>query len=344
MALPIQPFIEPMLSEAEDDIPRGEGWIYEPKWDGFRSIVFRDGDAVHLQSRKGQPLERYFPELVEALKQALPERSVVDGEIILPTPRGLDFEALGQRLHPAASRVNKLAKETPSAFVAFDVLALGDEDLRETPLKERRLRLEKAVKDTGQVFITPQTRSPDEAKRWFIDFEGAGLDGVIAKREELTYRPGQRVMVKIKHQRTVDCVVGGYRVHKHGGVGSLLLGLYDEHGVFHHVGHTASFKAKERVQLLELLKPLEGGKSFGEGRTPGAPSRWNAGKDLAEWTPLQPTLVCEVHFDYLQGDRFRHAATFVRWRQDKAPQDCTYDQIQRPEGFSLDAVKRSGGA
>ena len=341
MSLPFSPPVEPMLAELTEGIPEGAGFLYEPKWDGFRAVVFRDGEQVHLQSRKLQPLERYFPELVDSLKHSLPERCVVDGEIIIASPKGLDFDALLQRIHPAASRIQKLAKETPSSFVAFDLLAIGDEDLREIPLKERRARLERAVPSSEKVFVTPMTTDPKEAATWFRDYEGAGCDGVIAKREELTYVSGERVMAKIKHLRTVDCVVGGYRTHKNGGVGSLLLGLYDEHGVLHHVGHTSSFSAKERVKLLEQLKPLEGGKSFGEGRTPGAISRWSgaSGKDLSDWTALTPSLVCEVTFDYLQGPRFRHAATFQRWRVDKAPTDCTYDQIQRPEAFSLDRVR-----
>lgn len=341
MTLPLQPFIEPMLSEAEDEIPVGDGWRYEPKYDGFRALVFRDGEKVHLQSRKGQPLERYFPELLPLLQSALPERAVIDGEIIMPTPHGLDFDTLQLRLHPAASRVQKLSKETPAAFVAFDVLAIDDEDLRELPLDERRRRLLTSLKPTDEVFVTPQATDVAQAKTWFHEFEGAGLDGVIAKKGDLRYRAGERVMVKVKHLRTVDCVVGGYRVHKHGGVGSLLLGLYDEHGTLHHVGHTSSFKAKERKELLTQLEPLKGGVSFGSGRTPGAPSRWNSGKELAEWVPLTPTLVCEVTFDYLQGERFRHAATFVRWRSDKAPQACKYDQIQRPEKFSLSQLTRA---
>jgi len=342
MALPLRPFIEPMLSEAEDEIPSGPGWRYEPKWDGFRALVFRDGESIHLQSRKGQPLERYFPELLPALAEALPPRAVVDGEIVVAGPRGLDFDALSQRIHPAASRIQRLSKQTPAAFVAFDLLALGDDDLREQPFSERRSRLETAIRETEQIFVTPQTPSREDARRWFEEFEGAGLDGVVAKREDLRYRPGERVMVKVKHLRTVDCVVGGYRKHKQGGIGSLLLGLYDERGILDHVGHTSSFKAKERRELEAMLKPLEGGKSFGEGRTPGGPSRWSQGKDLSEWTAVSPKLVCEVTFDYLQGERFRHAATFVRWRRDKAPRDCTYGQIKRPARFALAQVKREG--
>jgi ATP-dependent DNA ligase len=337
MALPLSPSVEPMLSQLEDDVPEGEGWLYEPKWDGFRAIVFRDGDSVHLQSREGKPLERYFPELPPALRTALPERCVVDGEIVLPGPRGLDFDALQQRIHPAASRIEKLSQETPASFVAFDLLALNDQDMRGEPLIARRAALERALTQGPHVFITPQTTSAAKARRWFVEFEGAGMDGVVAKRADLRYQPGARVMVKVKHERTVDCVVGGYRLHKQGGVGSLLLGLHDDQGVLHHVGHTSSFSAKERKQLLERLQPLEGGKSFGEGRTPGEPSRWTSGRDMS-WTPLTPSLVVEVSFDYLQGDRFRHAARLLRWRVDKAPERCTFDQIKLPEHFSLEEV------
>jgi ATP-dependent DNA ligase len=336
MAFPIEPPIEPMLAELQDEIPTGPEWLYEPKWDGFRAIVFRDGDAFHLGSRKGQPLQRYFPELLELFKTALPDRCVLDGEIIIPGPKGLDFDALLQRIHPAASRINRLAQETPASFVAFDLLAVGDEDLRQKPLSERRRRLEQVVKSSLRVAITPQTRDRDEASRWFVDFEGAGLDGVIAKPETIPYVPGERVMVKIKHERTCDCVVGGYRMHKDGqGVGSLLLGLYDDQGVLHHVGHTAAFTAKMRRELLEQVKPLEGKPSFGEGRTPGGPSRWAQGRDVS-WTSLDPKLVCEVKFDYLQGPRFRHAAKLLRWRPDKAPEQCTWKQLEPPKPFDLE--------
>jgi ATP-dependent DNA ligase len=334
--LPFQSPLEPMLALAQDEIPEGEGWAYEPKWDGFRAIVFREGDRVHLCSRNGQPLERYFPEVLVGLQKALPNEIVVDGEIILPGTRGLDFDALSNRIHPAASRVNKLSVETPAGFVAFDCLALGATDLRAFSGTVRREKLLANFQGHGAFFVTPQTMSAVEAKRWFHEFEGAGCDGVIARRQELDYQPGKRVMVKVKHGRTVDVVVGAYRLGKTAGsVGSLLLGLYDESGVLHHVGHTSSFTAKEKKALLEKLKPFEGGTSFGEGRTPDAPSRWNKGKEAPSWVPLQPKLVCEVRYDYLQGPRFRHASTFQRWREDKAPKDCLTSQLLPPNPFSL---------
>jgi ATP-dependent DNA ligase len=340
MSLPVEPPLEPMLSAPEEEIPAGEGWLYEPKWDGFRAIIYREGDRLQIGSRKQQPLERYFPELVTLLKGSLPERAVVDGEIVIAGAKSLDFDALLQRIHPAASRIAKLSQETPSSFVAFDLLALGDEDLRARPFTERRARLAKALAGTERVFLTPQTPDPDTARRWFTEYEGAGLDGIIAKRAEQPYQPGERVMVKVKHHRTADCVVGGYRVQKGGdGVGSLLLGLYDERGVLHHVGHTSGFKAKERRDLREQLRPLEGGVSFGDGRTPGAPSRWSAGKDVS-WTAVSPTLVCEVSFDHLQGDRFRHASRFLRWRPDREPKSCTYAQLLPPHPFSLEKIAR----
>lgn len=338
MALPFAAPLEPMLAEAQPEIPRGAGWRYEPKWDGFRVIVFKDGDSVHLCSRNGQPLERYFPELVELCRAHLPATCIVDGELFVAGPKGLEFETLQMRIHPAASRVNKLSGEFPASLVAFDLLALGEQDLRGKPFSERRALLVNALPATPRVFTTPQTLDPDEAARWFNDFEGAGLDGVIARREELPYAPGERVMVKIKHGRTADCVVGGYRDSKTpGSVGALLLGLYDAEGKLHHVGHTSSFTAKQKKELKTLLAPLEGGESFGQGRTPGGPSRWSSGKDVS-WTPLRPEKVCEVKFDYLQGDRFRHGATFVRWRDDKNPKDCSYAQLLPPKPFSLDAV------
>lgn len=334
--LPFQSPLQPMLSEAQEEIPEGEGWLYEPKWDGFRAIVFRDGEKVHLCSRNGQPLERYFPEVVAGLRKALPPECVVDGEIVLPGPKGLDFEALSQRIHPAPSRIARLSAETPAGYVAFDCLALGAVDLRPLPNAARRQKLLASFQGHGAFFVTPQTMDAAEAKRWFHEFEGAGCDGIIARREGLDYQPGKRVMVKIKHHRTIDCVVGGYRAGKTAGtVGSLLLGLYDEQGVFHHVGHTSSFTAKEKRALVEKLKPLEGGTSFGAGRTPDAPSRWNKGKEGPPWVPVQPKLVCEVRYDYLQGARFRHASTFQRWREDKAPKDCLTAQLLPPNPFSL---------
>jgi len=343
--LPFAPPLEPMLAEGQEEIPAGEGWTYEPKWDGFRCVVFRDGDDVHLASRNGQPLQRYFPEVVAALKAALPPRCVVDGEVILPGERGLDFDALQARIHPAASRIQKLSVETPAGFVAFDLLALGDDDWRGRRGDERRAELTRAISSSPQVFVTPQTASVETARGWFHDFEGAGCDGVIARRVELPYAPGKRVMVKVKHHRTADVVVGAYREGKtKGTVGSLLLGLFDERGVFHHVGHTSSFTAKERKALKDQLAPLEGGTSFGAGRTPDAPSRWSKRKDgdAPSWVPLTPTLVCEVRYDYLQGPRFRHAATFLRWRTDKAPADCTFAQLLPPHPFSIERIVALG--
>lgn len=342
MALPFASPLEPMLAQAQDTIPEGAGWCYEPKWDGFRAIVFRDGEQVHLCSRRGQPLERYFPELVGALKGALAPCCIVDGEIILPGPRGLDFDALQARIHPAASRIARLAAETPASFVAFDLLGLDAADLRPLPFSERRAKLLAAVRFTEQVFCTPQTADPAVAAGWYRDFEGAGCDGVIARRDELPYRPGERVMVKVKHGRTADCVVGGYREGKtEGTVGALLLGLYDEQGVLHHVGHTSSFTAKQKKALFEQLQPLKGGVSFGQGRTPDAPSRWSKAKgreDAKPWVHLRPELVCEVRYDYTQGPRFRHATTFQRWRTDKRPADCTWSQLLPPNPFSLQRI------
>ncbi|MDP3236759.1 MAG: ATP-dependent DNA ligase [Myxococcales bacterium] len=338
MALAFAPPLEPMLAKANDEIPEGPGWRYEPKWDGFRAIVFRDGDSLELSSRGGRPLARYFPELLEALKAVLPAQCILDGEIILAGAKGLDFEALQSRLHPAASRVNKLALEIPTSFVAFDLLGLGAADLREKPFTERRAGLERLFASTTRVFVTPQTSDPRQAKQWFVDFEGAGCDGVIARREELPYRPGERVMVKVKHGRMADCVVGGYREGKTPGtVGSLLLGLYDETGVLHHVGHTSSFTAKEKKALIQTLAPYLDGQSFGEGRTPDAASRWSPQDDKV-WFKLKPELVCEVRYDFVQSGRFRHATTFQRWRPDRTATSCTYSQLLPPNPFSLDVI------
>ncbi len=336
MTLPFTSPIEPMLCEPQDEIPTGEGWVYEPKWDGFRALPFKDGEKLHLCSRNGQPLERYFPEVVALLAQLPP--CVLDGELFIPTPKGLDFETLQLRIHPAASRVLKLSKETPASFVAFDLLAVGSDDWRQRPFAERRKKLLELVPVTDTLFPTPQTADPKTALDWFNHFEGAGLDGVIARRIDLPYMPGKRVMVKVKHGRTADCVVGGYRAGKaENTVGALLLGMYDDDGVLHHVGHTSSFTAKQKKELVATLGPYEGGTSFGDGRTPGAPSRWSGKKDLS-WTPMRPELVVEVKFDYLQGDRFRHGATFLRWRTDKPPRECSYGQLAPPRPFNLEEV------
>lgn len=323
-----------MLAKLTPEIPGGDGWWYEPKWDGFRTLVFFDGVDPYLQSRDAKPLGRYFPEVVDGLRRELPGPCVLDGEVVIMGGRGLEFDTLQMRLHPAESRVRKLAAETPAAFVAFDLLALGDEDVRGRPFVERRERLETLAGGLrSPVFLSPVTTGIETARDWFERFEGAGFDGVIAKRGAEPYRPGVRSMAKIKHLRTADCVVGGFRWNRGEegkSVGSLLLGLYDDAGVFHHVGHTSSFKADEKRALVGFLRPYLSGDEedgFGTGRTPGAPSRWTGGKDVS-WVRLRPELVCEVTFDYLQGPRFRHAATFRRWRTDKAPGACTFDQLE----------------
>jgi ATP-dependent DNA ligase len=333
-----------MLSKAVADLdalPSGVDFLFEPKWDGFRCIVFRDGDDVELGSRNERPLTRYFPELVEAIKQELPERIVVDGEIVVAAGTGLDFDALQQRIHPAESRVRRLAEETPAAFIAFDLLAIDDDDLMALPFTERRARLETALASVGpSVHLTPVTRSVDQARDWFTRFEGAGLDGVMAKPAEVPYTPDKRVLFKVKHHRTADCVVAGFRRHKDGeGVGSLLLGLFDDDGTLHHVGVAASFKATFRKELAELLAPLQEdalathpwrdwaeAQGVGEGRMPGAVSRWNAQKDLS-WEPVRTERVIEVEFDQLQSGRFRRVARFIRWRPDREPDSCTYAQL-----------------
>jgi ATP-dependent DNA ligase len=339
---PIEPPVEPMLAKLATELPPGEGWLFEPKWDGFRAIVFKDGERVYIQSRDLKPLGRYFPELEGFLRASLPERCVVDGEIVIVGERGLNFDALQMRLHPAASRVQKLAAATPSAFVAFDLLAEGSEDLRKQPQAERRRRLERALGDGSEsVHLTPCSRERTLAQEWFHRFEGAGLDGVVAKHESTTYQPGKRAMVKVKHARTAECVVAGFRWHKQGPgthVGSLLLGLFDAKGALHHVGVTSSFTMAERRRLAQELEPLrqdalrghpwQHWAEMGESqRVPGMQSRWSAGKDLS-WEPLRAERVCEVKYDHLQGDRFRHAAVFLRWRTDKSPADCRYDQLE----------------
>lgn len=342
MDLPVNPPVSPMLAKLVRELPEGDQLVYEPKWDGFRCIVFRDGDEIELGSRNERMLTRYFPELLEPLRRDLPERCVLDGEIVLATPSGLDFDLLQLRIHPASSRVNKLAKETPSSFVAFDLLALGDDDLRERPFSERRAALERALAHAKPpVRLTPATTSPAVAREWFERFEGAGLDGVVAKSVSLPYRPNERVMLKVKHERTCDCVVAGFRWHKDGdGIGSLLLGLYDDERVLHHVGVASSFAAPMRKQLVSELEPYRAdalndhpwrewatAAAAEGGRMPGAPSRWNAKKDLS-WEPLRIELVAEVAYEHLQGDRFRHTARFRHWRHDRDPSSCTYSQLE----------------
>lgn len=338
------PTIAPMLAKLTPEIPEGEGWHFEPKWDGFRCIVFFDGAKVFLQSRDLKPLGRYFPELETSLASVLPHPCVLDGEIVIMGTNGLEFETLQLRLHPAASRVNKLAAETPSDFVAFDLLGEGDEDLRGRPFGERRARLEALIGELPRpLHITPATDDRATAQDWFDRFEGAGFDGVIAKRLGDTYQPNKRIMQKIKHLRTVDCVVGGYRWNKGEegkSIGAILLGLYDAAGVLNYVGHSSSFNAAEKKELLEKLHPYETddeAEGFGQGRTPGGASRWSTGKDTS-WVRLRPELVCEVTFDYLQGERFRHAATFRHWRPDKPPTACTFDQMAATVPFELQQV------
>ncbi|HET7676655.1 MAG TPA: ATP-dependent DNA ligase [Candidatus Limnocylindrales bacterium] len=359
MRLPVSPPVEPMLAKPVEAIPTGDGWLYEPKWDGFRALVFRDGDDVHIQSRDLKPLERYFPELAPALRASLPERCVLDGEVVIAGRDGLDFEALLLRIHPAASRVAMLAAESPASYVAFDLLAIGDDDLMGSPQVERRARLEKVLAGAQPpVHLTPATLDPAVAADWFERFEGAGLDGVIAKPRDAAYQPGKRAMAKIKHAREADCVVAGFRWHKNGPgthVGSLLLGLYDDGGRLHHVGITSSFSWERRRELVAELAELreraaEGhpwqewaewsslGTADASGqRLPGATSRWNRGKDLS-WEPLRIERVCEVAYDHLQGDRFRHATTFRRWRPDKTPRDCRYDQLAASAPFELQRI------
>jgi ATP-dependent DNA ligase len=345
-----------MLAKLSADMPQGDGWLFEPKWDGFRAIVFRDGDEMLIQSRDLKPLDRYFPELPPALRANLPDRCVVDGEIVIPGPDGLDFDSLLLRIHPAASRVNMLAEQMPASFVGWDLLALGDRDLRGTPQGERRSMIEKELAAASPpIHLTPATRDASVARDWFDRFEGAGLDGVVAKPLVAAYQPGKRAMLKIKHARTADCVVAGFRWHKNGPqthIGSLLLGLYDDAGRLHHVGITSSFSWDRRAELVGELEPLrsdavEGhpwqewaawagfGPAEASGtRMPGATSRWNRGKDLS-WEPLRAERVCEVAYDHLQGDRFRHATTFVRWRPDKRPIDCRYDQLETNAPYEL---------
>lgn len=355
MQLPVMPPVSPMLSKSVSTIPPGAS--YEPKWDGFRSICFRDRDEVQLGSRNERPLTRYFPELVAAARAELPERCVIDGEIVIATASGLDFDALQLRLHPADSRVRMLAGRTPASFIAFDLLALGDDDYTGRPFVERRAALVDALAEAGPtVHVTPATTDLATAQRWFAEFEGAGLDGVVAKPLTMPYQPDKRTMFKIKHQRTADCVVAGYRLHKSGddAVGSLLLGLYQEDGTLASVGVIGAFPMAKRRQLYTEMQSLtttfdghpwnwaahaDGDRSVGR----NAGSRWNAGKDLT-FVPLRPELVVEVRYDHMEGQRFRHTAQFNRWRPDRDPRSCTYAQLDRPLGFRLDDIVPGLGA
>jgi ATP-dependent DNA ligase len=348
MDLPVMPPVKPMLAKSVAKIP--PGMQYEAKWDGFRAIVFRDKDEVELGSRTGKPLTRYFPELVEALRERLPERCVVDGEIVIAREGHLDFDALTERIHPADSRVRTLAERTPASFVAFDLLALADESLLDVPLTDRRKLLVRALRDvTPPVHVAPATTDVEVAEGWFEQYEGAGLDGVVAKPLDLRYRQDERAMFKIKHERTADAVVAGYRLHKSGPVvGSLLLGLYDAQGALQHVGVSAAFTMKRRAELVEELEPLRmedvsdhpwaawaDEAAHASARLPGAPSRWTGKKDLS-WVPLRPERVAEVAYDHMEnGQRFRHTARFRRWRPDRTPESCTYAQLEEPVRYNL---------
>lgn len=345
------PPIPPMLAKLTDELPVG-AYLYEPKWDGFRAIVFRGDGNLYIQSRELRPLDRYFPELHEALLERLPRHSVVDGEIVIASARGLDFDALQLRLHPAPSRVRKLAQETPSSFVAFDLLARGRDSLIAEPQEKRRAALEKLLAGVkAPLYLTPSTRDRRLALDWLRRFEGAGLDGVVAKPLSIPYLPGKRAMIKVKHVRTAECVVAGFRWYKdaRNAVGSLLLGLYDDAGILHHVGVTSSFAMKRRSELLKELRPLRRNAmrrhpwrewtdaGVAATRMPGAPSRWSAGKDLS-WEPLRIERTCEVKYDHMQGNRFRHAAQFLRWRPDKPPEACRYDQLEVIKPYELEQI------
>ncbi|HLH02115.1 MAG TPA: ATP-dependent DNA ligase [Bryobacteraceae bacterium] len=358
--LPVNPPVLPMLAKRIEQLPPGEEWIFEPKWDGFRALVFRDDDEIFIQSRDEKPLNRYFPELLEPLRKTIPRRCVLDGEIVIVKHEGLDFDQLQLRLHPAESRVRKLAAESPSSVVFFDVLAEGDRDFTQQPFEKRRAHLERILASAKPpVHLTPATRDRALAEDWFNRFEGAGFDGVVAKHIESVYEPNKRVMFKIKHERDCDCVVAGFRWHKkgEGSVGSLLLGLYDDSGALQHVGVCSSFSADRRQELAEFLEPYRknalanhpwkawAGRDEESGapqRMPGGQSRWSQGKDLS-WEPLRPELVVEVAYDHMQGDRFRHVAQFRRWRPDKKPADCTYAQLEvvpPQELFEIFGAKR----
>ncbi len=353
MSFPIEPPVEPMLAKLAESLPADGEFLFEPKWDGFRAIVFRGASDVYMQSRDLKPLDRYFPELHQSLLDLLPAGCVVDGEIVIATPNGLDFDALQLRLHPAQSRSAKLARETPASFIAFDALAVGGNNVMAMPQCDRRENLDRLLKGSKPpLHVTPMTTEHRLAVDWLRQFEGAGLDGVIAKRRDLPYQPGKRAMLKVKHVRTADCVVAGFRWYKDSSdtVGSLLLGLYDDDGVLHHVGVTSAFTMVARKELARELEPLrknamknhpwhdwEHEEAHASARMPGAQSRWSAGKDLS-WEPLRIERVCEVKYDHLQGDRFRHATHFLRWRPDKPPADCRYDQLEVTAPYELKRV------
>jgi ATP-dependent DNA ligase len=353
MDLPFEPPIPPMLAKRIDNVPEGDDWIYEPKWDGFRTIVFRDGPELLLQSRELRPLNRYFPELIDPLKRQLPARCVLDGEIVIVRDGALDFDALQLRLHPAPSRVKKLSEATPASVVVFDLLAKASRDLRNTAFFKRRAELETLMeKAAAPLHLTPATADLNIAKDWFRRFEGAGFDGVMAKPKNGIYEPDKRLMLKIKHERDCDCVVAGFRWYRQSGkkaIGSLLLGLYDRAGVLQHVGVCGSFQAKERLDLVEFLAPYrknavanhpwKAGAEAGDEtvRLPGGQSRWSQGKDLS-WEALRSELVAEVVYDHMQGNRFRHMAQFRRWRRDKSPEECTFEQLETVAPQELKAI------
>src|SRR2546423_1295971 len=360
MKLAVNPPVLPMLAKRVSELPPGEGWIFEPKWDGFRTLIFREVDEIFIQSRDERPLNRYFPELIDPLKAQLPEYCVLDGEIVIAGAAGLEFETLQLRLHPAESRVRKLAVETPASIGVFDLLCEGDQGLCDIPFGERRQRLEKLLsRARPPLHLTPATRDRKIAADWFRRFEGAGLDGVVAKSIDGTYEPNKRVMLKVKHERECDCVVAGFRWHKRGektALGSLLLGLYDDEGNFEHVGVCASFTNEKRRELVKFLEPYRknafenhpwrdwAGVQDGDGvphRMPGAQSRWSGGKDLS-WEPIRPELVVQVAYDHMQGNRFRHTAQFRRWRSDKNPRDCTFEQLEVVPPHELAAIFATG--
>ena len=358
MQLAVAPPVLPMLAKRVGELPDGEGWIFEPKWDGFRVLVFRDGDELFLQSRDEKPLDRYFPELRAPLLAQLPARCALDGELVIAQDGSLDFDALQQRIHPAASRIALLARETPASVVFWDLLCEGERDLRAEPFRARRAALEKLLAHAAPpLHLTPATSERGIATDWFRRFEGAGLDGVMAKPAGGAYQPNKRVMLKVKHERECDCVVAGFRWHKRGpgtSVGSLLLGLYDDAGALQHVGVVASFPDAKRIELVDFLAPYRenaladhpwkewaGAMNDEMQRMPGAKSRWSGGKDLS-WEPLRPELVVQVAYDHMQGDRFRHTAQFRRWRPDKPPRDCTYAQLEVVAPHELASIFAAG--